>query len=91
LPKVLLLAGSIVSYVAATSGAIPTGFWDLRPGPTAGRVRRVFSRVEFSQLHPLSGRIREKASVTGHLRTGVAAHRRQKRDEIAIPPLPLAA
>jgi len=91
LPEVLLLAGSIVSYVAATSAACPTGFWDRRPRPTAGRVRRVLARVEFSQLSPLSGRIREKASVTGHLRTGVAAHRRQKRGETAIPPLPLAA
>jgi hypothetical protein len=91
LPELMLLAGSIVSYVAATSGAIPTGFWDRRPRPTAGRLRRVLARVEFSQLQPLSGRIREKASVTAHLRTGVAGHRRQKRREPAIQPLPLAA
>lgn len=91
LPEVTLLAGSIVSYVAATSGVIPTGFWDRRPRPTAGRVRRALARVELSQLQPLSGRIREKASATAHLRTGVAGHRRQKRRESAIQPLPLAA
>jgi hypothetical protein len=91
LPELTLLAGSIVSYVAATSGALPTGFWDRRPRPTAGRLRRVLARVELSQLRPLSARIREKASATAHLRTGVAGHRRQKRLQPAIQPLPLAA
>jgi hypothetical protein len=91
LPEVTLLAGSIVSYVAATSAVLPTGFWDRRPRPTAGRVRRVLARVEYSQLGLVSARIREKASATAHLRTGVAAHRRQKRHKPAIQPLPLAA
>lgn len=91
LPELLLLAGSIVSYAAATSVALPTGFWDRRPRPTAGRLRRVLARVELSELGPLPARIREKASPTAHLPKGVAGHRRQKRETPAIQPLPLAA
>jgi hypothetical protein len=91
LPELALLSSSILSYTGATSPAIPTGFWDRAPRPTAGRLRRVLSRVSFSELGPLPGRIREKGSPTAHLPKGVAAHRRQKRGTPAPQPLPLAA
>jgi hypothetical protein len=91
LPELVLLAGSILSYVAATSPAIPTGFWDRRPRPTPGRLRRVLSQVGFSEVGRLPARMREKASPTGHLPKGVAGHRRHKRVTPDIQPLPLAA
>jgi hypothetical protein len=91
LPELSLLASSILSYGAATSAAIPTGFWDRAPRPTAGRLRRVLSQVSFSELGALPARIREKASPTAHLPKGVTAHRRQKRITPTTQPLPLAA
>jgi hypothetical protein len=91
LPELALLASSILSYGAATSPAIPTGFWDRAPRPTSGRLRRVLSRVTISELGPLPGRLREKASPTAHLPKGVAAHRRQKRVTPTPQPLPRAA
>jgi hypothetical protein len=60
LPELALLASSILSYEAATSPAIPTGFWDRAPRPTAGRLRRVLSRVSLSELGALPARIRER-------------------------------
>lgn len=91
LPEMALLASSILAYSAATSAAIPTGFWDRAPRPTAGRLRRVLSRVSFCEFGPLPGRVRQKASPTAHLPKGVAAHRRQKRVPPTPQPLPLAA
>jgi hypothetical protein len=91
LPEMALLASSILSYGAATSPAIPTGFWDRAPRATAGRLRRVLSRVSFSEIGALPVRLREKASPTAHLPKGVAAHRRQKRGTPTTQPLPLAA
>jgi hypothetical protein len=70
LPELALLAGAILSYVAATTPAVPTGFWDRQPQPTPGRLRRVLARCSFPDHFPLPARIREKASVTDHLPTG---------------------
>ena len=76
LPELALLAGSLLSYVAATTPAIPTGFWDRRPQPTPGRLRRLLARTPFPHDFPLPARIRAKAAVTGHLRTGFWGQRR---------------
>ena len=70
LPEIALLAGAILSYGAATSPAIPTGFWDRRPQPTPGRLRRALARVPFPHDFPLPARIRVKATPTAHLPTG---------------------
>lgn len=78
LPELSLLAGSILSYVAATQEAVATGFWDRAPKATSGRLRRVLSRVHFWELGQLPAQYRKKASPTGHLPKGVLAHRRQK-------------
>jgi hypothetical protein len=91
LPEMALLAGSILSYVAATSPAVATGFWDRKPLPTAGRLRRVLSRAPFPEVSGLPGRMRKKASITAHLPKGVAGHRRRRRGTPALEPLPLAA
>lgn len=79
LPELSLLAGAILTYVAAKLPPIPTGFWDRTPKSTPGRLRRVLTGQPFPPNLPLPARIRRKASVTGHLPKGILAHRRQKR------------
>lgn len=76
LPELALLAGSILSYLAATVPAAPTGFWDRRPQRTPGRFRRMLMGKVFPQSYPLPEQLRKKASVTGHLPKGIMAHRR---------------
>jgi hypothetical protein len=84
LPQLALLAGNVLSYVAATSAPVATGFWDRQCRPTCGRLRRVLSRLHFSDLaleaveEGLGRQVRKKASVTEHLPKGVEAHRRTK-------------
>lgn len=84
LPQLALLAGNVLSYVAATSAPVATGFWDRKCRPTCGRLRRALSRLHFSDLalealeEGGTRQVRKKASVTEHLPKGVAAHRRTK-------------
>jgi hypothetical protein len=78
LPELALLAGNILSYVAATSEAIATGFWDRNARPTCGRLRRTLGRLNFAELPLPEGKLHKKASVTAHLPKGVEGHRRQK-------------
>ncbi len=78
LPELALLAGNILAYVAATPAAVATGFWDRHCRPTCGRLRRVLMPVPCSEVPVPIGALRKKASVTGHLPTGVQGHRRQK-------------
>jgi hypothetical protein len=72
-----LLAGNVLTYVAATTAAMTTGFWDRRCHPTCGRLRRVLLRVDFSEVPVPEGPLRKKASVTAHLPKGVQGHRRR--------------
>src|SRR5579883_517443 len=78
LPALALLAGAILSYAAATAPAIPTGFWDRRPQPTPGRLRRTLARHPFPHDFPLPARLRVKKSPTAHLPTGFW-HQRGRR------------
>jgi hypothetical protein len=84
LPALALLAGNILTYVAATTGAVATGFWDRRCRPTCGRLRRVLLRVNFSEVPVPAGSLCKKASVTEHLPKGVQGHRRQQN--VITPP-----
>lgn len=70
LPELSLLAGSILSFLAATFPATPTGFWDRKPKRTPGRFRRLLIGKPFPKDTPLSSRLREKKSVTAHLPKG---------------------
>ena len=79
LPELNLLAGAIVTYLAATLPAVPTGFWDRNPKPTPGRLRRLLARVNFPKSYPLPERIRKKDSVCDHLPKGILGHRRTKQ------------
>ena len=78
LPALALLAGNILAYVAATTAAVATGFWDRHCRPTCGRLRRVLVQVPFAAVPVPRGALRKKASVTGHLPKGVQGHRRRK-------------
>jgi hypothetical protein len=91
LPELVLLAGSILSHAAASSPALPTGFWDRQPRATPGRLRRALARVNFSDLGELPGSFRKKASPTAHLPKGVRGHRRRKCPLPSEEALPLAA
>lgn len=77
LPELALLAGSILSFLAATAPAAPTGFWDRQPRRTPGRFRRMLIGKPFPQSYPLPRQLRKKASVTGHLPKGILAPRRK--------------
>jgi hypothetical protein len=77
LPELSLLAGSILSYLAATAPLAPTGFWDRQPKRTPGRFRRMLMGKPFPQSYPLPRQLRKKASVTDHLPKGILAHRRK--------------
>jgi hypothetical protein len=78
LPQLALLAGNVLTYVAATSAPVASGFWDRCARPTCGRLRRVLNRLNFSELPVPSGQLRKKASVTAHLPLGVSGHRRTR-------------
>ena len=86
LPEVALLAGAILSYLAATTPLCATGFWDRRPQPTAGRLRRVLGTRSFPDTAPLPPRVRRKAAVTRHLRTGFWGQRRRRAAGSGTPP-----
>jgi len=77
LPALAHLAGAILSYAAASSPPIPTGFWDRRPQPTPGRLRRALAHHPFPQDVPLPARMRIKAAITAHLPTGFWGQRRR--------------
>jgi len=84
LPELVILAGSILTGLAALHPTMPTGFWDRNPQPTPGRFRRALAGLSFPQSYPLPGRLRQKASVTDHLPKGILAHRRQKQAVAAV-------
>jgi hypothetical protein len=70
LPELALLAGSMLSFLAATFPATPTGFWDRHPRRTPGRFRRLLMGQPFPKDAKLAGQLREKKSVTAHLPKG---------------------
>ena len=82
LPELGLLAGSILSYAAATMPVCSTGFWDRRARATCGRLRRLLSGVDYSDLGDLGERVRKKNSVTAHLPKGILGHRRHKAPDL---------
>jgi hypothetical protein len=83
LPELALLAGSILSFLAATAPALPTGFWDRQPKRTPGRFRRTLIGRPFPNDAQLSGQIRKKNSPTAHLPKRILA--RRTKINAAIP------
>ena len=79
LPELALLAGSILTHLAASLPPIPSGFWDRKPKATPGRLRRLLGQADFPTLVDFDPQLRKKTSVTDHLPKGIDAHRRQKQ------------
>ncbi len=91
LPELALVAGAVLSYAAATGAPVPTGFWDRQPARTPGRLRRVLARGPFPLDFALPTRIRSKAAVTRHLRTGGGRQpprANSSAPDSSAPPLP---
>lgn len=78
LPELALIAGAVLSYLAATQEAVPTGFWDRRPRRTPGRLRRRLADAPFPWNYPWPTPLRVKAAVTAHLPKGWFGQRRPK-------------
>lgn len=87
LPELALLAGSILSFLAATMPAIPTGFWDRKPKRTPGRLRRVLIGKPFPKDAILPRQLREKKSITAHLPKGYLARRAKMLAAAASQPV----
>jgi len=75
LPELALLAGSILTFLAASAPLAPTGFWDRHPQKTPGRFRRSLMGKPFPQSYPLPKQLRKKDSVTNHLPKGFLARK----------------
>ncbi len=78
LPELALVAGAVLSYLAATQEAVPTGFWDRRPRRTPGRLRRLLADAPFPWNYPWPTHLRPKAAVTAHLPKGWFGQRRRQ-------------
>jgi len=72
LPELGFIAAAILTYIAASSRAIPVGWWDTHAKPTAGRLRWQLSVLRRKDLRKLlSGtKLRVKKSATAHLPAG---------------------
>jgi hypothetical protein len=82
LPELALLAGSMVSFLAATVPPLPSGFWDRHPQRTPGRFRRALFGHPFPKDALPSGQLRQKRSITDHLPKGVLARRPQMPNNV---------
>jgi len=87
LPELALMAGSVLSFLAATMPATPTGFWDRKPKRTPGRFRRTLAGRPFPEVANLSGRLRKKNSVTAHLPKGHLARMAKNAPAAPVPAL----
>jgi hypothetical protein len=70
LPELALLAGSVLSFLAATFPPVRTGFWDRKPKRTPGRFRRLLIGQPFPKDAVIPEQLRKKNSSTAHLPKG---------------------
>lgn len=84
LPELALLAGSMVSFLAATFPPLPVGFWDRHPKRTPGRFRRALFGHPFPKHALLSDQLREKRSFTDHLPKGSRARASKTAQTVPI-------
>ena len=84
LPELVLLAGSVLSFLAATFPATPTGFWDRQPKRTPGRFRRLFRGRPFPKDAEIAGQLRKKNSFTDHLPKGHLARSKKTAQALAL-------
>jgi hypothetical protein len=60
LPELALLAGKLISYVAAVSVPVTTGFWDRAGRHIGDQLRWALSRVHCWELPAPAGQLRKK-------------------------------
>lgn len=84
LPELALFAGSLLSFLAAAIPPSPTGFWDKRPRPTPGRLRRTLLGKPFPKDAPLPIQFREKHAATNHLPKGCLAPSRSTPKNLPV-------
>ncbi len=84
LPELALLAGNLLSYVAATTAPVATGFWDRAANATGGRLRRALSKAPCSKFACAGEQLRKKNSVTAHRVTGAAGRRQTKAAQTSL-------
>ena len=84
LPELALLAGNLLSYVAATTAPVATGFWDRAANATCGRLRRTLAKAHFAEFACAGEQLRKKNSVTAHLVTGYAGRRQTKAVQTSL-------
>lgn len=88
LPELALLAGSLLSFLAATAPAVATGFWDRKPQRTPGRFRRRLMGQPFLKDDTgFPGQLRKKNSVTSHLPKGNLAPRQKMTTAMPTAPV----
>jgi hypothetical protein len=77
-PELIFIGATLLTYLAGTCEAMPTGWWDREPQPTAGRMMRKLNEV--ARLADLGWpeQLRKKQSATAQLPHGYDAVR-QKR------------
>jgi hypothetical protein len=88
LPELTFLAASVLMVVAAGCEQMPTGWWDLKAKPTAGRLRRVLSKVHDLRVLGVPVELCKKNSVTVHLPCGyhesIAKTREKRKSELEM-------
>jgi hypothetical protein len=70
LPELTFLAASTLMVVAGSCEVMPSGWWDVLAQPTAGRLRRVLSKVRDLRMLDVPDELRKKNSVTAQLPCG---------------------
>jgi hypothetical protein len=73
LPELTFLAASVLMVVAGSCEEMPTGWWDLRAKPTAGRLRRELNKVHDLRVLDVPVELRKKNSVVAQLPRGYHA------------------
>ena len=80
LPELLAVAASTLMVVAGNSEIMPSGWWDTKPKPTAGRLRQELSKVRDLRLLSLPPELCKKNSYTAHLSFGYHPGIKKGRD-----------
>jgi hypothetical protein len=88
LPELTFLAANILTVVAAGCEAMPTGWWDVKARPTAGRFRRSLHALRDIRVLAVPKRLRKKESVTAHLPKGYHDKIQRKRRGAELQPTP---
>jgi hypothetical protein len=82
LPELGFLAGALLMLQAASCPPMPSGWWDSKPKPTAGRLRRELRKVDDLSVLDVPDKLCKKHSVTHQLPRGYHAAIRAVRSGV---------